>query len=128
MDGIPPHVWSRAIAQIMLGSAAWVERMGTLTANRGDHGSFESFMWTDAPSLTPREKLILVEEPDTAMEVELADGLVLSANALVPLEKSMLEYRVTIHIIHTKNTLHGFGPSSGDEDDCNSQNRILSLF
>lgn len=90
MEGIPPHVWNRATTQIVLGSSAWVERLGTLTASRDGLGSFEAYAWTDDPSLIPKEKLILVEEPDEAMEVELADGLVLPVDALVPLEKSML--------------------------------------
>ena len=58
-----------------------------------------------------------MEEPGEEMEVELADGLVLPADALVPLEKSMLEYRVIIHLVNTENTVQGSGPSSGDEDD-----------
>ncbi|KAE8786038.1 hypothetical protein D1007_40144 [Hordeum vulgare] len=93
MEGIPPNVWSRATAQIMLGAAAWLERLGTPTANRGDLGSFEAFVWTDDPSLIPREKLILVEESGAAMEVELCDGQVLPADALVPVEKILLEYK-----------------------------------
>lgn len=117
MEGIPPHVWNRTTAQLVLGSSAWVERLGTLTASRADMGSFEAFAWTDDPSLLPKEKLILVEEPDEAMEVELTDGLVLTADVLVPLEKNMLEYRVTIHLVNSENTTQGSGPSSGDEDD-----------
>uniref|UniRef100_A0A453D068 DUF4283 domain-containing protein n=1 Tax=Aegilops tauschii subsp. strangulata TaxID=200361 RepID=A0A453D068_AEGTS len=117
MEGIPPHVWNRTTAQLVLGSSAWVERLGTLSASRADMGSFEAFAWTDDPSLLPKEKLILVEEPDEAMEVELADGLVLPADVLVPLEKNMLEYRVTIHLVNSENTTQGSGPSSGDEDD-----------
>uniref|UniRef100_A0A453L7V4 CCHC-type domain-containing protein n=1 Tax=Aegilops tauschii subsp. strangulata TaxID=200361 RepID=A0A453L7V4_AEGTS len=36
MEGVPPHVWSRSTAQIILGSLPWVERLGTQTANRAD--------------------------------------------------------------------------------------------
>lgn len=61
-----------------------------------------------------------MEEPDEAIEVELADGLVMSADALVPLEKNMLEYRVIIHLVNSENTVQGSGPSSGDDDDDDS--------
>lgn len=105
MEGVPPHVWSRSTAQIVLGSSAWVERLGTQTASRADMGSFEAYAWTDNPSLLPKEKFILVEEPDEEREVEIADGLVLPVDALVPLEKSMLEYKVAIHLVNTENTV-----------------------
>ncbi|KAM0869170.1 hypothetical protein ACQ4PT_040866 [Festuca glaucescens] len=54
--GVPPVAWSMATAKSILGSSAWVERLGAATASRADMGCFRVTAWTDNPSSIPRSK------------------------------------------------------------------------
>lgn len=61
--GVPAVAWNLTTARMILGSSAWVERLGTETANKEDMGSFRITAWTDDPKLIPKSKEIWVDEP-----------------------------------------------------------------
>lgn len=100
----------------LLGSAAWVERLGTATANREDLGRFQVVAWTDSINQLPPEKALLIEELDDRMEED--DGLVLPGDALIPLEKLMLRYVVKIRLVRVEDmAAPDPAPGNGGDDD-----------
>uniref|UniRef100_A0ACD5TKI7 Uncharacterized protein n=1 Tax=Avena sativa TaxID=4498 RepID=A0ACD5TKI7_AVESA len=121
LTGIPPHAWNRTTAVALLGSAAWIERLGASTANREDLGHFREVAWIDNISHLPPEKALLIEEPDDLMEED--EGLVLPGDALIPLEKLMLRYIVKIRLVRAEDMTaaeHDFPPGdrgNGDSDE-----------
>uniref|UniRef100_A0ACD5VK73 Uncharacterized protein n=1 Tax=Avena sativa TaxID=4498 RepID=A0ACD5VK73_AVESA len=112
LTGIPAHAWNRTTVMALLGSAAWVERLGAATASREDLGHFRVIAWIDNPNQLPSEKALLIEEPDDRMEED--EGLVLPGDALIPLEKLMLRYVVKIRLVRAED-MSAPGPSSGDD-------------
>ncbi|KAM0910367.1 hypothetical protein ACQ4PT_014200 [Festuca glaucescens] len=109
LQGVPAHAWNRTTATAVLCSDAWVECLGTSTANREDLGHFRVVAWTNDVSVFPKVMEMLIEEPDDQMEED--EGLVLLGTALIPLEKNMLRYQITVRVAHAKDML------PVDEDD-----------
>uniref|UniRef100_A0ACD5YE76 Uncharacterized protein n=1 Tax=Avena sativa TaxID=4498 RepID=A0ACD5YE76_AVESA len=117
LTGIPAHAWNRSTVVALLGSAAWVERLGASTANREDLGRFQVVAWLDNINQLPREKALLIEEPDDRMEED--EGLVLPGDALVPLDKFMLRYIVKIRLVRAEDMMQeedGPAPGGGGSD------------
>ncbi|KAM0914766.1 hypothetical protein ACQ4PT_011305 [Festuca glaucescens] len=114
LTGAPAHAWNRTTATAILCSDAWVECLGAATANREDLGRFQVVAWTNNASAFPKTKEVLIEEPDDLMEED--EGLVLPGSALIPLEKKILRYRVTVHVAHAEDMLPVDEESDGDED------------
>ncbi|KAM0899968.1 hypothetical protein ACQ4PT_020947 [Festuca glaucescens] len=110
LKGVPAHAWNRSTATAVLCSDAWVECLGAATANRDDLGRFQVVAWTNDITVFPKEKELLIEEPDDLMEED--EGLVLPGDALIPLEKNMLRYLVTVRVAHAEDML----PSDEDND------------
>ncbi|KAM0873214.1 hypothetical protein ACQ4PT_038247 [Festuca glaucescens] len=54
--GVPAVAWNLATARMILGSSAWVERLGTETASREDMGSFRITAWTDDPGVDSQDQ------------------------------------------------------------------------
>lgn len=116
LTGVPSHAWNKTTATAVLGSAAWLERLSASTASREDIGRFQVVAWTDSLELLPREKRLLIEEPDDLMEED--DGLVLPGDALIPLEKTMLQYSIRIRVVRSEDTGEaGSGPGPGPTPD-----------
>jgi hypothetical protein len=111
LQGVPAHAWSRSTAEAVLSPDAWVECIGASTAKREDLGLFKVVGWTDDPSVFPKDVDILIEEPDDLMEED--EGLVLPSSALIPLEKTMLRYRVSVRVAHAEDMI----PPAADDDD-----------
>uniref|UniRef100_A0ACD5Z5Q7 Uncharacterized protein n=1 Tax=Avena sativa TaxID=4498 RepID=A0ACD5Z5Q7_AVESA len=114
LTGILAHAWNRATVGVLLGSVAWVERLGAATASREDLGCFQVVAWIDSINQLPPEKALLIEEPNDLMEED--DGLVLLGDALIPLEKMMLRYIVKIRLVRAEDMTVP-DPPPGDEDD-----------
>uniref|UniRef100_A0ACD5YRB2 Uncharacterized protein n=1 Tax=Avena sativa TaxID=4498 RepID=A0ACD5YRB2_AVESA len=117
LTGIPAHAWNRSTVVALLGSAAWVERLGALTASREDLGRFQVVAWLDNINQLPREKALLIEEPDDRMEED--EGLVLPGDALVPLDKFMPRYIVKIRLVRAEDMMQeedGPAPGGGGSD------------
>uniref|UniRef100_A0ACD5Y5Q2 Uncharacterized protein n=1 Tax=Avena sativa TaxID=4498 RepID=A0ACD5Y5Q2_AVESA len=100
LTGIPAHAWSRSTVMAILGSAAWVERLGVATASREDLGHFQVVAWIDSINRLPPEKSLLIEEPDDRMEED--ERPVLPGDALIPLEKLMLRYAIKIRLVRAE--------------------------
>ncbi|CAM0957412.1 unnamed protein product [Alopecurus aequalis] len=100
LTGVLAHAWNKTTAAAVLGSAAWVEKLGTASVSREDLRTLEVFAWTDDVKLIPTRKALLIEEPGDRMEED--DGLVLPADALVPLEKNMLQYLILTRLIRSE--------------------------
>jgi hypothetical protein len=86
----------------VLGSAAWVERLGVASASHEDLGRLQVVAWIDDLVSLPRAKSLLIEEPDDLMAKD--EGLILPGDALIPLEKKMLRYLVSVHLVFSEDT------------------------
>ncbi|KAM0828533.1 hypothetical protein ACQ4PT_067481 [Festuca glaucescens] len=119
LQGVPAHPWNRSTAMAVLSSDAWVECIGTSTANREDLGLFRVVSWTNDLSVFPKEVEMLIEEPDDKMEED--EGLVLPGSALIPLEKTMLRYKVSVRTAHAEDMIlvDDEGDDGGHGDDVN---------
>jgi hypothetical protein len=82
LTGVPAHAFSKAVATAVLGSAAWVERLGAASASGEDLGRLQVVVWTDDLAHLPRAKELLVEEPGDLLEDD--DGLILPGDARTP--------------------------------------------
>ncbi|KAK1693301.1 hypothetical protein QYE76_009998 [Lolium multiflorum] len=118
LTGVPAHAWNRTTATAVLSSNAWVECLGAAMANREDLDHFQVVSWTNNVSAFPKSKDLLVEEPGDRMEED--EGLVLPGSALIPLEKTMLRYSVTVRVVHAEDMIPAedwSGDSSGGSSD-----------
>ncbi|KAM0841266.1 hypothetical protein ACQ4PT_059114 [Festuca glaucescens] len=119
LKGVPAHAWNRSTATAVLSSDAWVECLGAVTANREDLGRFQVVAWTNDVSVFPKVKELLIEELDDLMEED--EGMVLPGDALIPLEKNMLRYLVSVRVAHAEDMLladeDGDGRDDGAGDD-----------
>jgi hypothetical protein len=117
--GVPAHAWNRTTAAAVLSSDAWVECLGAATANREDLSRFQVVAWTNDVSCFPKDKELLVEEPGDLMEED--EGLVLPGSALIPLEKTMLRYCVSVRVVHAEDMIpddvSSAGGSGGSSDE-----------
>ncbi|KAK1695394.1 hypothetical protein QYE76_012091 [Lolium multiflorum] len=111
LTGVPAHAWNRTTAAAVLSSDAWVECLGAATANREDLGRFQVVAWTNDVSSFPKAKELLVEEPGDPMEED--EGLVLPSSALIPLEKTMLRYCVSVRVVHAEDMIPADDSSDG---------------
>jgi hypothetical protein len=111
LQGVPAHAWNRSSAEAVLNSDAWVDCIGASTAKREDLGLFKVVGWTYDLSVFPKDVDMLIEEPDDLMEED--EGLVLPGSALIPLEKTMLRYRVSVRVAHAEDMI----PPAADDDD-----------
>jgi hypothetical protein len=84
--GMPAHACSKTAATAVLGSAAWVKRLGVASASGEDLGHLQVVVWTDDLTFLPRAKELLMEEPDDLLEED--EGLILPGDAPIPLEKT----------------------------------------
>ncbi|KAM0846878.1 hypothetical protein ACQ4PT_055390 [Festuca glaucescens] len=109
--GVPPVAWSMATAKSILGSSAWVERLGAATANRADMDCFRVTAWTDNPSSIPRSKEIWLAEPLFFDNDD--DDLLLPLDALIPDEVALLDYEATVHIVRVVDLAARPSPASG---------------
>ncbi|KAM0846549.1 hypothetical protein ACQ4PT_055601 [Festuca glaucescens] len=100
--GVPPLAWSMDTAKTILGSSAWVERLGTETASRADMGSFRITAWTDDPAALPRTKQLWLVEPLLFGDED--DDMLVPVEALIPEEVSLLEYEATVHLVRIEDT------------------------
>ncbi|KAM0874405.1 hypothetical protein ACQ4PT_037453 [Festuca glaucescens] len=91
--GVPTVAWNLATARMILGSSAWVERLGTETASREDMGSFRITAWTDDPASIPKTKEVWVAEPLLFGDED--DDLLLPVEALIPEEVALLGHEAT---------------------------------
>jgi hypothetical protein len=105
MTGVPAHACNKTTAATVLGSAAWVERLGETSVSREDLGRLQVVAWTDDVQLLPLARELLIEEPDDLLEED--DGLVLPGEALIPLGKSMLWYLISICLVRSESVLDG---------------------
>ncbi|KAM0917391.1 hypothetical protein ACQ4PT_009556 [Festuca glaucescens] len=116
--GVPPVAWSMATAKSILGSSAWVERLGAATASRADMGCFRVTAWTDNPSSIPRSKEIWLAEHLFFDNDD--DDLLLPLDALIPDEVALLDYEVTVHIVRVEDLAarpsSASGAGGGDRD------------
>jgi hypothetical protein len=113
--GVPAHACSKAAATAVLGSAAWVKRLGAASASGEDLGRLQVVVWTDDLALLPRAKELLVEEPDDLLEDD--DGLILPGDAPIPLEKDMLRYNVSVKVFRSEGLAgERRAPSPGGDD------------
>ncbi|KAM0925308.1 hypothetical protein ACQ4PT_004281 [Festuca glaucescens] len=110
LKGVPAHAWNHSTATAVLNSDAWVECLGVAMENNEDLGRFQVVAWTNDVSVFPKEKELLIEEPDDLMEED--EGLVLPGDALIPLEKNMLRYLISVWVAHAEDML----PSDEDDD------------
>jgi hypothetical protein len=87
------------------------------SASREDLGKMQVVAWTDDLLSLPRAKALLIEELGDLMEDD--DGLVLPGDALIPLDKLMLRYLVSVRLLRSEDTTGGHptpGPG-GDRGD-----------
>uniref|UniRef100_A0ACD5VFL4 Uncharacterized protein n=1 Tax=Avena sativa TaxID=4498 RepID=A0ACD5VFL4_AVESA len=125
LTGIPAYAWKRSTMVALLGSAAWVERLGATKTSREDLGSFRVVAWLDNVSRLPQEKALLIEEPDDLMEED--EGLVVLSDALIPLEKHMLCYVVWIRLVRAESMAddgHDPCPEDDGEDDGSDEDHV----
>ncbi|KAM0874404.1 hypothetical protein ACQ4PT_037453 [Festuca glaucescens] len=112
--GVPTVAWNLATARMILGSSAWVERLGTETASREDMGSFRITAWTDDPASIPKTKEVWVAEPLLFGDED--DDLLLPVEALIPEEVALLGHEATVHLMRVEDPVGGAGgPSPGDD-------------
>ncbi|KAM0907028.1 hypothetical protein ACQ4PT_016369 [Festuca glaucescens] len=112
--GVPPVAWSVATAKSILGSSAWVERLGTATASRADMGSFRVTAWTDNPPSIPLSKEIWLAEPLLFDDDD--DDLLLPLDALIPDEVALLDYEATVHIMRVEDLVARPTSAAGGSD------------
>jgi hypothetical protein len=89
--------------------------LGAATASREDLGRFQVVAWTNDVSVFPKVKELLIEEPGDLMEED--DGLVLPGSALIPLEKTMLRYSVSVRVEHVEDMIPADISSDGSSSD-----------
>ncbi|KAM0852915.1 hypothetical protein ACQ4PT_051438 [Festuca glaucescens] len=116
--GVLPVAWSMDTAKTILGSSAWVERLGSETANKADMGSFRVTAWTDDPATIPKAKRLWLAKPLLFGDED--DDLLLPVEALIPEEVAMLEYDAAVHLVRVEDTTvsRGWslpGDATGDE-------------
>jgi hypothetical protein len=114
LTGVPAHAFSKVAASAVLGSAAWVERLGAALANGEDLGRLQVVVWTDDLAHLPCAKELLVEKPG-GLRVD-DEGLILPGDAPIPLEKSMLRYIVSVKVLRSEEMPGAPGPGGGDSD------------
>jgi hypothetical protein len=120
MVSIPPISWSLDTAKTVLGTSAWVERLGMETVNRSDLGSFRVTAWTDNLALIPLSKQLWLAEP-----LEFGNGdddLLVPVEALIPEEVALLEFNFVVHLVRIEDTIastnrSSAGGSGGDSDE-----------
>jgi hypothetical protein len=118
LTGVPAHACSKTTAAVVLGSAAWVERLREASVSREDLERLQVVAWTDDVQLLPLAKELLIEEPDDLLEEN--EGLVLPGDVLIPLEKTMLRYLVSVRLVRSEimTSRRGApGPDDGGMDD-----------
>ncbi|KAM0822442.1 hypothetical protein ACQ4PT_071482 [Festuca glaucescens] len=103
--GVPAVAWNLATARMILGSSAWVERLGTEMANMEDMGSFRITAWTDDPASIPKTKEIWVAEPLLFGDED--DDLLLPVEALIPEEVALLGHEATVHLMRVEDPVGG---------------------
>ncbi|KAM0859781.1 hypothetical protein ACQ4PT_046963 [Festuca glaucescens] len=113
LTSVPAHAWNCTTATAILCSDAWVECLGAATANQEDLGRFQVVAWTNNVSVIPKSKEMLIEEPNDLMEED--DGLMLPGSALIPLEKTMPRYRVSVRVAHAEDILPVDDRSDGED-------------
>jgi hypothetical protein len=114
LTGVLAHAFNKSTAAAVLGSAAWVERLGDASASREDMGRLLVIAWTDCIELLPTAKALLIEEPDGRLEED--DGLILPGDAPIPLEKKMLRYVVSARVVRFED-MSGGRPTLDDDGD-----------
>ncbi|KAM0859782.1 hypothetical protein ACQ4PT_046963 [Festuca glaucescens] len=115
LTSVPAHAWNCTTATAILCSDAWVECLGAATANQEDLGRFQVVAWTNNVSVIPKSKEMLIEEPNDLMEED--DGLMLPGSALIPLEKTMPRYRVSVRVAHAEDILPVDDRSDGEDGE-----------
>lgn len=122
LEGFPIHAWSLASASTILSPSCWLESFDEASTSQVDLSAFRLVAWSLNPSDIPKEKLVVVAEPNV-----LPDGSVLDHGAQVFRQPSSprkpreaLSYNVVIHIHSVEDftslvvkDLH-FAPSSDD--------------
>lgn len=100
LEGLPIHAWSLATASAILSPSCWIESFDELSSSRQDLSSFHLVAWSLNPSAIPKEKMVVIVEPDL-----LPDGSVLDHGVQVFQKQSdsrelqeALAYEVIIHI------------------------------
>jgi hypothetical protein len=112
--GVPAVAWSMTTARMILGSSAWVERLGTETASREDMGSFRITAWTDDPKLIPKSKEIWVAKPLCFGDED--DDLLLPVEALIPEEVALIGHEATVHLVRIEDPVGVVGSLSPGDD------------
>ncbi|KAM0824669.1 hypothetical protein ACQ4PT_070049 [Festuca glaucescens] len=107
--GVPLVAWSMCTAKTILGSSAWVERLGSEMVSRVDIGSFRITAWTDDPTAIPKTKRLWLAKPLLFGEED--DDLLLPVEALVPEEVALLDYDTTVHLVRVEDTASSRGRS-----------------
>jgi hypothetical protein len=108
MIRVPAHACNKTTAAVVLGSAAWVEKLGEASVSHKDLGWLQVVAWTDDVEFLPKAVELLIEEQDDLLEDD--EGLVLPGDALIPLEKNRLCYRVSVRLVRSEDPPGGRQP------------------
>lgn len=111
LENLPAHVWSLEAAQTILGSSCSMIQLALETAEKTDMSKFWVTAWCLDPDLIPKEKTVVIPEPD-----ELHDPcghLFLKPHEVIHSRKETLHYQVLIHLVEC----HDFNPRSDSDDD-----------
>ncbi|CAN6230292.1 unnamed protein product [Urochloa humidicola] len=99
IEGIPAHAWSLRVAQKLLASSCWVERLEPSAADRSDMSFMELTAWTDDPSAIPKRKRLIIAEHEQPVVHADPEVQRIFANTRPYLrEKNTLQYEVLIHL------------------------------
>ncbi|CAN6331170.1 unnamed protein product [Urochloa humidicola] len=99
IEGVPAHAWSIDIAQRILGSSCWVERLEHSSANREDMSVMSLTAWTDRPCRIPKEATVFIAEHELPVVHSDPDMQRIFANVRPYLrEKAVLQYETIIHL------------------------------
>ncbi|CAN6343307.1 unnamed protein product [Urochloa humidicola] len=99
IEGVPAHAWGMDVAQRILGSSCWVERLEASSESRADMSTLALTAWTDRPCRIPKEATVFIAEHELPVVHNDPDMQRIFANVKPYLrEKGVLRYETIIHL------------------------------
>lgn len=99
-EGLPIHAWSLSTALAILSSSCWIEAFDEASTSRADLSAFRLVAWSINPNLIPKEKTVIITEPELLPDGSLVDhgSHVFSKPSNTRSSREALSYNVLIHI------------------------------
>lgn len=111
IENLPAHAWSNSAAQTIHGNSCALIQLAPETVARVDKSRFWVAAWCEDPDLIPKEKVVVIPEPDAPHDP--CGHLFLHPEEIIHTRKDTLRYHVVIHLVES----HNYNPRSDSDDD-----------